>query len=335
MVRAWLEEGRYLVCKAKFFRDLLILANNAIIFFGKNTSEFLAAMELRQLVSKELPRAKLYSSSVKQKSIKLASLTKEENSKPSDSLLLKTKQAGSLVVCRKRSSITPKSSGSSSGVDKRGEQIARRPDDKAVTNSKQQASQTVTKSGENRITKKRTRDRFSSASTTSKRNVKNSSSTIPTKNSAAVVEKTQGKRERDPSPQSKSENTNDKSSTDLKKRSAANFLNRMKQASSSNSGSLLDALKSTPLSADSKGGGGGYEKKRNESGKSSVKKEPVSSKPPEATQQNKEKGSLSKKSSGRPPKRGAAPSPQSNKRNLDVDHSEPLASKQPKKRSRR
>nr|GMC86133.1 Bromodomain-containing protein [Ipomoea batatas] len=337
MVRAWLEEGRYLVCKPKFFRDLLLLANNAIIFFGKNTSEFLAAMELRQLVSNELPRAKLYSSSVKQKSIKLASLTKEENSKPAESLLLKTKQSGSLVVCRKRSSITPKSSGSSSGVDKRREQIARRPDDKPVTNSKQQPSQTVTNSGENRITKKRTRDRFSSASTTSRRNEKNSSTTIPTKNAAAVVEKTQGKRERDPSPQnhqSKSENTNDKSSTDLKKRSAANFLNRMKQGSSSNSGSLLDALKSTPLSADSKGGGG-YEKKRNESGKSSGRKEPASSKPPEATQQTKEKGSLSKKSSGRPPKRGAAPSPQSSKRNLDVDHSESLASKQPKKRARR
>lgn len=338
MVRAWLEEGRYLVCKAKFFRDLLLLANNAIIFFRKNTSEFLAAMELRQLVSNELPRSKLYSSSVKQKSIKLASLTKEENSKPAESLLLKTKQSGSLVVCRKRSSITPKSSGSSSGVDKRREQIARRPDDKPVTNSKQQPSQTVTNSGENRITKKRTRDRFSSASTTSRRNEKNSSTTIPTKNSAPVVEKTQGKRERDPSPhnhQSKSENTNDKSSTDLKKRSAANFLNRMKQGSSSNSGSLLDALKSTPLSADSKGGGGGYEKKRNESGKSSGRKEPVSSKPTEATQQTKEKGSLSKKSSGRPPKRGAAPSPQSSKRNVDVDHSESLASKQPKKRARR
>lgn len=337
MVRAWLEEGRYLVCKAKFFRDLLLLANNAIIFFRKNTLEFLAAMELRQLVSSELPRAKLYSSSVKQKSIKLASLTKEENSKPAESLLLKTKQSGSLVVCRKRSSITPKSSGSSSGVDKRREQVARRPDDKPVTNSKQQPSQTVTNSGENRITKKRTRDRFSSASTTSRRNEKNSSTTIPTKNSAAVAEKAQGKRERDPSPQnhqSKSENTNDKSSMDLKKRSAANFLNRMKQGSSSNSGSLLDALKSTPLSGDSKGGGG-YEKKRNESGKSSGRKEPVSSKPPEATQQTKEKGSLSKKSTGRPPKRGAAPSPQSNKRNVDVDHSESLASKQPKKRARR
>ncbi|XP_019154285.1 PREDICTED: uncharacterized protein LOC109150750 isoform X2 [Ipomoea nil] len=337
MVRAWVEEGRYLVCKVKFFRDLLLLANNAIIFFRKNTSEFLAAMELRQLVSNELPRAKLYSSSVKQKSIKLVSLTKEENSKPADSLLLKTKQSGSLVVCRKRSSITPKSSGSSSGVDKRREQIARRPDHNPVTNSKQQPSQTVTNSGENRITKKRTRDRFSSASTTSRRNEKNSSTTIPTKNSAPVVEKPQGKRERDPSPQnhqSKNENTNDKSSTDLKKRSAANFLNRMKQGSSSNSGSLLDALKSTPLSGDSKGGG--YEKKRNETGKSSGRKEAVSSKPPpEATQQTKEKGSLSKKSSGRPPKRGAAPSPQSSKRNLDVDHSESLASKQPKKRARR
>ncbi|CAH9062994.1 unnamed protein product [Cuscuta europaea] len=275
-IRTWLEEGRYIDCKAKFFRDLLVLVNNAIIFFRKkNTSEFTGAIELRQLISMEMSRAKLYSPPLKQKSIiKLKPFPKEENPKHSSK-----QDPKSLVVCHKRSSIVdPKSSRSSSGVDKKYQMVGR-PDDRLI------------------ITKKRARET---------RTEKNFASTNPSKISAAVVpEKSQRKRENKPP---KSENNNDDNkiiqfNTDLKKRGAANFLNRMKQSSSSNSGSLIHALKGTPLSADDS----------------------------KAIQ----KRSLPKKVSDRPPKRAAAPTPQLSKPNLELDRSETLATKQAKKRSKR
>lgn len=308
-VRLRLHEGQYVVCKAKFFRDLLVLANNAIIFFKKNTSEHTAAMELRQHISKELSRAKLYSPSLKQKSlIKLGPFNKEENPKQSD-----TQDAKSLVGCRKRSSIiAPRSSGSSSGVDKRKDQIPRKLDDgPSITNVKPKSpSQAIfTNPEENRTTKKRTRET---------RNEKNFNCINQNKNSATVVEKAQRKRENHTA---KSENNNNnsinnaQSNTDSMKRGAANFLNRMKQSSSKNGRLLMDALKSTPLSDDNK----------------SRKELALSSEPP--LEQVIQKGTF-RKVSGRPPKRAAAPS-QCNKLNLEVNLSEPLATVQAKKRPRR
>nr|XP_016463328.1 PREDICTED: uncharacterized protein LOC107786375 [Nicotiana tabacum] len=345
MVQTWLENGRYRSCKSKFFRDLLLLVSNAIVFFKKNSSEFVAAKELRQLILKEISqtKAKSYSLSDKQTSLKSASLSQKERTKPSDSLLLKTNISGSMIVCRKRSSITAKASASSSGGDKKREQTITRPAEKLVVDTLQQPSQLATNAGENRITKKRTRDRFASGSASLNKNDKSRPNTTSIKNLAAVVDKNQGERESSSQhPQSKSESRNDQSNTDVKKRGVANFLNRMKQSSSSNSGLLLDALKSRPLSSGSKGGS---EQKKNESGtdggrkepassKTHQKKEPASSKNPEA-KQAKEKGSPMKKNVGRPPKRGADPSPPSSKRSREGAESAAIPPKQPKKRSRR
>ncbi|KAK6126857.1 hypothetical protein DH2020_039418 [Rehmannia glutinosa] len=100
----------------------------------------------------------------------------------------------------------------------------------------------------------------------------------------------------------------------LKKRGAANFLNRMKQgSSSSNNGVLLDALKNTPLTSESTSGkGGGSEQKKSENAKRGEKKEQVTRRSLETRQskekeKEKEKGSPGKRNVGRPPKRGAAP----------------------------
>ncbi|OIT34895.1 PREDICTED: uncharacterized protein LOC109244091 [Nicotiana attenuata] len=345
MVQSWLENGRYLSCKSKFFRDLLLLVSNAIVFFKKNSSEFVAATELRQLILKEISqtKAKSYSLSGKQTSLKSASLSQKEITKPSDSLLLKTNISGSMIVCRKRSSIKAKASASSSGGDKKREQSITRPVEKVVVDTLQQPSQLASNAGENRITKKRTRDRFASGSASLNKNDKGRPNTASIKNLAAVVDKNQGEGESSSQhPQSKSESRNEQSNTDVKKRSVATFLNRMKQSSSSNSGLLLDALKSRPLSSASKGGS---EHKKNESGtgggrkepaslKTHQKKEPTFSKNPEA-KQAKEKGSPMKKNIGRPPKRGADPSPPSSKRSREGAESAAIPTKQPKKRSRR
>ncbi|XP_050223706.1 uncharacterized protein LOC126673557 [Mercurialis annua] len=53
-IQSRLDKGTYSSCLHKFFRDLLLLFNNAIVFFGKNSPENLAACELRSLVFKEM-----------------------------------------------------------------------------------------------------------------------------------------------------------------------------------------------------------------------------------------------------------------------------------------
>ncbi|KAJ4965096.1 hypothetical protein NE237_016945 [Protea cynaroides] len=53
-VQTRLEEGRSTVAVKKFFRDLLLLFTNVIVFFPKSSPESVAVVALRQLVSKEL-----------------------------------------------------------------------------------------------------------------------------------------------------------------------------------------------------------------------------------------------------------------------------------------
>ncbi|KAF2317648.1 hypothetical protein GH714_039474 [Hevea brasiliensis] len=54
MIQCRLDGGAYSLCLQKFFRDLLLLFNNAITFFGKNSPENLAARDLLTIVRKEM-----------------------------------------------------------------------------------------------------------------------------------------------------------------------------------------------------------------------------------------------------------------------------------------
>ncbi|KAK9941321.1 hypothetical protein M0R45_017927 [Rubus argutus] len=54
VVQSKLDKGVYKNCTHNFFRDLLLLFNNAVVFFRKTTPEHVAALELRSLVLKEL-----------------------------------------------------------------------------------------------------------------------------------------------------------------------------------------------------------------------------------------------------------------------------------------
>ncbi|KAL2483144.1 DNA-binding bromodomain-containing protein [Forsythia ovata] len=332
-IESRLKEGWYSGSSSKFFRDLLLLVNNALVFFKKNSSEFLAATELRQIISKEMSQKYAKSDSSSGKQISLQSLTgpKKEDPEPSRSLLLKPRIAGSLIICRKRSSIAAKASASSSGADRKKEQTPLLAEEK---DTKLQACQSSANTEEPKITKKRTRDRFAPVSANSKKinSNKNQGSSNINKNLVLESGKNQGKAGSSSNhPEPKSENKKNQSTSDSKKRSAASFLNRMKQSSSSNNGGLLDALKNTPLTtSDSNNTRGGSEQKKNDNGKRGEKKEQVPRRNSEP-RQRKEKGSPAKRSVGRPPKREAAPPPSVGKRG----RGETEASKQPKKRSRK
>ncbi|XP_047970747.1 serine/threonine-protein kinase PRP4 homolog isoform X2 [Salvia hispanica] len=316
-----LTEGLYTASATKFYRDLLLLVNNALVFFSKNSSESSAAIEIRRLISNEISHkhAKSDSSSVKQVSLQSLSMPKKEDAKasPPPSLTLKPRISGSLIVCRKRSSIT-KATASSSGTDKK-----KQPTEE---DTEQQWSGDAE---EPKITKKRTRDRFPAASSAnSKKNGKNQASkTSP----AESVKQQQGKGGGSSSSQLevKGDSKKSHSMSDSKKRGAANFLSRMKQGSSPKKGVLVDALKNTPLTSESVTG------KKNESAKRGEKKEPAGTRRvTETREKEKEKGSPGKRNVGRPPKRGAVPPPSAGgKRSRETEPE--AASKQPKKRSRK
>ncbi|KAB1227869.1 hypothetical protein CJ030_MR1G012663 [Morella rubra] len=94
-VQSRLDRGVYEDCVQKFFRDLLLLFNNGVVFFRKSSSEHAAARELRAIVRKELNHRlrKPQSRTVK-----------PEPSREPDTISKPSKQS-SMVVCGKRSSM--------------------------------------------------------------------------------------------------------------------------------------------------------------------------------------------------------------------------------------
>nr|XP_043606214.1 uncharacterized protein PFB0145c-like [Erigeron canadensis] len=304
ILQARLKEGWYSDGNDKFFRDLLLFVNNTRVFFPKESQESTAAMDLRQLILKEMmSKRKLKTESKlmdKQTSLKLANLPSKRASEPPDSLLHKPILAVPMVVCRKRSSITAKAAASSSGLDKRKEQ----PDLKSSEKLDE----------EKRETPKRSSDSFS------------------------LITKKKGKSiEKNPGNETSNTKTDKKKLTEAeeKKQSAAKFLNRMKR---SNNEPLLNTLRSTSESGgnpENDGKGGGEHKRSGNKGGGEGKKDQASKKSSGGRQR---KDSPAKRNVGRPPKRVAARSPLSGtlgKRNRELGDSETLVTKQTKKRSKR
>ncbi|XP_043692716.1 uncharacterized protein DDB_G0284459-like [Telopea speciosissima] len=349
VVQARLEEGRYSGCSRKFFRDLLLLFNNAIVFFPKNSSEWIAAVALRQLVSKELARNRKVSRSKEEKAAPVTPVPPPAQSKPEPEPLelVKPKSSGPIIACRKRSSISTKAS--SAVVDKKGEQraVAAEADEKQVSDRKRSDSSANVVEDQN-LTKKRTRERSAlgarSSRTRSKSRTKttntnknlntgSSQNSTPGPNSGSASKRSA--RDEEPKTERKSNNT----AAVAKKRSAANFLNRMKRNSN---GTLLESLKnSVNNSNNDKDGGGGGEAgvgQKRGGGKGDGRKD-HGGRQSSAGKQAANQSSPVKRSVGRPPKRATAPPPlpppAPSKRTRELVHTEVVASRQSRKRARR
>lgn len=339
-IRTRLEEGWYSsVGDSKFYRDLLLLFNNAVVFFGKRSSESMAAVELRQIVLKEIARKarKPDPAPKEEKSVPPLPKPMKSDPEPSASLLLKTKISVPSTACRKRSSITAKALASSSASDKKREQTTTLVDDKPVVDLKQN-DKSSGKAEEYRVTKKRTTERFKANSrNVSKNGNKGRPNLNANKNSDAIPHTGFSSRE------SHSENSESKPekvkknttvNANAKKKGAANFLNRMKRCSSSNNGpSLLDTLKS------SDNGKGGADQKKNGNGNRKVdSRKDQASRKGSGGKKVKEQESPAKRSVGRPPKKAAAPSPSpavQAKRGREAGETEAGTSRHSKKRSRK
>nr|XP_011462241.1 PREDICTED: uncharacterized protein LOC101311266 [Fragaria vesca subsp. vesca] len=104
VVQSRLDKGVYKDCSHKFFRDLLLVFSNAVVFYRKAAPEHVAALELRSLVLKEmndqLPKPQPAVSTVKPKpniESDITTTTTTTSMRPSKS--------SSIVVCGKRGSI--------------------------------------------------------------------------------------------------------------------------------------------------------------------------------------------------------------------------------------
>ncbi|KAI3983366.1 hypothetical protein MKX01_013433 [Papaver californicum] len=356
-IQTRLKEGSYSGnCSWKFFRDLLLLFNNAIAFYPKNSSESVAATELRELVKEISSRSSRSSSSGSQNNPSPGepTLPKLQQSTPpmpkpdpelSDSLLPKSKPTGLIFACRKRSSIAAKAANSSKPVEFKGSD-QKIVEEKPVLDKKQKQNSLAVE--EQIVFSKRKGQRSASGTRSSTSNFKNRNNNNTDKNSSKDGSGYGGdeinletKTEKD------KKNNSDNASTTLtntiaKKRSAANFLNRMKTtSSSSNNVKLLETLKNSSSGNNSnttkgeKRGSNKEEKYQGTGSGSGSKKDDQVTRQSSSKRQAAQEGSPAKRSVGRPPKKAPPPPPSSSKRTREREREVEPDVRQPRKRTRR
>ncbi|KAJ4842419.1 hypothetical protein Tsubulata_017630, partial [Turnera subulata] len=305
-IRTKLEEGRYIGCQKSFFRDLLLLFTNAIVFFDKNTSESQAAVELLQLVSNEmastLPVPDL---SLKERPFFPTEPGPEPEPEPQP-LAVKPKMRVVMVACRKRSSIAAsQSSPLSSGADKKGEQTDKKGEETRNSTEEQpvidvmQLDKSSDKGEENRITRKRTRGRFNPGAKISDKNTGRSSPKANKNSDAGTSSGLSGKAG------SLSDNVEVKVEKDrksrtngsAKKKGVVNFLDRIKQGVATGDKSSPGSSKQPKMASDSSN--------LSEKSRSSNRKGQDSQKG-SAGRRERESRNSGKRNAGRPPKRTPA-----------------------------
>ncbi|RZC76399.1 hypothetical protein C5167_000494 [Papaver somniferum] len=366
-IRTRLKEGSYNgSCSWKFFRDLLLLFNNAIVFYPKNSSESVAATELRDLVLKGISSRSSRSSSSRSqnnnpspreptapKLQQSTLLLPKSDPELSDSFLPKSKPTGLIFACRKRSSISAKAGNSAKPVEFKGSD-QKIVEEKPVLDKKLKENASAVE--EQIVFSKRKGQRSVSGARSSASNFKNRNNNNTDRNSSKGGSGFGGdetnletKKEKDKKNDSNNASTA-LTDTVAKKKSAANFLNRMKTTStSSNNVKLLETLKNSSSGNNSnttrgeKGGSSKDEKHRGKgSGSGSKKDDQVTRQGDQVTRQGSSKrqraqeSSPVKRSVGRPPKKAPLlPPPSSSKRTREREKEAEAEVRQPRKRTRR
>lgn len=147
-VQSRLDRDVYADCHHKFFRDVLLLFNNGVMFFRKGSPEHVAAKELRALVCKELTNIKL------PKKFKTRTVKPEPKQEPDS--LSKPNKSSTMAACGKRSSMKALiTEGANRKVDKREKEVEEKPN---VSQKKNGVS--FGKMEEKGIRKKRSKERM-------------------------------------------------------------------------------------------------------------------------------------------------------------------------------
>lgn len=325
MVQARIDDGSYCSCPAKFYLDLLLIFNNAIVYFPKSSPESTAANELRGIVMEELKKTRIQSKDPspgpgpEPGPLKIQPKPELERS---DSLLVKHKSAVPIVVCRKRSSISAKAAVSGNNKPEKPADskppLNPKPPIKSSSNEEESSIKLGVK--EKPVTGVRSMRRSSKGrsnnSASQSNNNNQNANTKQTNNSSAD-------KKEDVKPEKKKE--------EAKKRgAAADFLKRIKK-NSPTKGTLVEALKNNPTEDVVKVNKREQQKKKaDERREAPVRRSGGGS----GSGASKEECSPSKRTVGRPPKRGGREVVVQEKRGRENSEKED-SSKRPKKRSRR
>ncbi|XP_022991859.1 uncharacterized protein LOC111488379 isoform X2 [Cucurbita maxima] len=340
-VQAKINSGSYSSSTHAFYRDLLLLFNNVVTFFPKSSKESVAARELCILVSIEMKKALQVaqidpSPEVVDSSPTIPSRSKGPDLEGSQSLLAKQKSSVPIIVCRKRSKISSKLS-STTGLGEKGERS--NDDEKLAVDLKSSIKIASTNPVEDQGTAKDSK--VKEKPITGARSMRRSNDSA-TNSSGPTIKKQNTNSGWKPSSGNETETQipipipiPDKKKSDTvtleKKRSAADFLKRIKQNSPAETttkrtgrGGSSSSVVNT--AAEQKKGSGG----KSEKGKERV----LAIRQSNNKKRLKEDGSSpSKRSVGRPPKKAAEADPTPIKRAREGVGKEPL--KRPKKRARR
>ncbi|KAH9624251.1 hypothetical protein KSS87_016054 [Heliosperma pusillum] len=97
MVQSRLDRGFYCECHPKFYRDLLLIFTNAVLFYRKSSAEHIAARELRRLVMDEI--------SLRIHKPKILPTKPEPETQHLEPVVKKPRSSTTMVVCRRRTSM--------------------------------------------------------------------------------------------------------------------------------------------------------------------------------------------------------------------------------------
>lgn len=329
IIQSRLRKGSYSSCSLAFYRDFLLLFDNALVFYPKSSLEWATALELHHLISAELKKETAH--------VQISTSTQDPPVRPkselerSDSLLVRHKPSATIIVCRKRSSFSAKPSSAAMGHKS---ELLSNNDKRPTSESKQQPIKAGHEQ-ENLIKVNNTVERSVTGTRSLRRSNTNlkSSNTSPS-NTTTVKKSPLGstdKTDNAMADQKKSE----EAVASTKKRSAADFLKRIKRNSPT-----AKSKNTTGDSKNSKGVGGGADQKKKQAGKGDKGEERASrqSGGSSGAKHAKEDSSLSKRSVGRPPKKGGESNTIGGKRRRDISGAKEavaVAQKQPRKRTRR
>ncbi|PRQ54425.1 putative transcription factor MYB-related family [Rosa chinensis] len=316
-----------------FYRDLLLLLSNAVVFFPKSSTESVAAHQLRRLVLNEMKKRNLITRP--DPSSGPSDSLPSQTTIPTDSLLAKHKSTAPIIVCRKRSSISSKPSTiarkASTTTDHPAAEAPAAFDIKPPNNSTKTSNLNNVDEDNGSKEKPVTGTRSSRRTTTTHHHDNNAGASSTKKKISSPAETPKaGKKRKTPEPATASD----------KKRSgaaaaAADFLKRIKRNSPAQ-----QKLKLNGGTGSSTSTRGAEQKKRGANKTDKVKGRVSRQSGGENKKQVKEESSPSKRSIGRPSKRAAETaaaanvvSPKRSRENGGKQQQE--SSKRPKKRSRR
>ncbi|CAK9177407.1 unnamed protein product, partial [Ilex paraguariensis] len=333
-VQTRIDDGSYSSLPSRFYLDLLLLFNNATVFFPKASDESVAAVELRRLFLKEFKKRRV-SSSDGDPSLDSSPISLQPKPEPerSDSLLAKQKSATPIVVCRKRSSISAKSS----SVNKTEKKVA---DEKPVANAKLQvkSSSSTPNEEESSVKMRVVKEKPVTGTRSMRRSSKGRPNSTPSNSNQQNTNSSSKPSSVEKIENLKTEKKRDEVISTAKKRGAADFLKRIKKNSPAKGSTLAEALKSTS-GQDANNGGGKRDpkiKKRLDERKDGMVRRSGNGggRGGGSGKKVKEENSPSKRGVGRPPKKGKEATTMQGKRRRDGGEAE-ASSRRPKKRSRR